>query len=123
MSVPSQSQTLLGDKKVSDLISEDTTIEADGSVVGTLYYVEDFVEFNTSDYSEQSGNYFPLHLEKTGATMTIKRDGVARPGKQDMAYDPDLVLRVVDKNTTFTIEVDGQEPVTINFAKATLNSD
>lgn len=101
------------------MIGTDVKVYADGSVTGTLKSVTDFEEFNPADESEQSGYFFPLHLTQTGAKMTLKTNGVAKPGKKDMNFDPDIIFRVADKNTTFTIEVDGKTIVTLNFKKAT----
>ena len=36
-----------------------------------------------------------------------------------MKFDPEILLRVANKDTTFTIEVDGNEVVTLNFKKTT----
>lgn len=118
MTIPAQGQTLLG-KSVSDLIGSDIKVYADGSVTGTLKNVTGFTEFNSTDVNEQSGHYFPLHLAQTGTKMTLKTNGVAKAGKENMPFDPDILFRVADKNTTFTIEVDGKEVVTLNFKKAT----
>lgn len=104
------------------MIGTDVKVYADGSVTGTLKYVTDFEEFNYTDIGEQSGHYFPVHLTKTGTTMTLKKNGVAKPGKQDMAFDADLLFRVDGKDTTHTIEVDGKEVITLNFKKATFAS-
>ena len=52
--------------------------------------------------------------------MTIKKNGVAAEGKENMTFDPEIVLRVT-KTDTFTIEVDGSPVVTFNFQKATFN--
>lgn len=93
---------------------------ADGSVIGTLKNVSGFTEFNSTDVNEQSGHYFPLHLTQTGTKMTLKTNGVVKVGKENMEFDPDILFRVADKNTTFTIEVDGNEVVTLNFKNATL---
>ena len=102
-------------KSVSDLIGTDVKVYADGTVTGTLKNVSGF----TSDVNEQSGHYFPLHLTQTGTKMTLKTNGVAKAGKENMAFDPDILFRVSDKNTTFTIDVDGKEVVTLNFKNAT----
>lgn len=118
LTIPAQGQTLLG-KLVSDLIGTDVQVYADGSVTGTLKNVSGFTEFNSADVSEQSGHYFPLYLTQTGTKMTLKTNGVAKFGKEDMDFDPDILFRVADKNTTFTIEVDGVQVVTLNFKKAT----
>ena len=106
-------------KSVSDLIGTDVKVYADGSVTGTLKNVSGFTEFNSADVNEQSGHYFPLRLTQAGTKMTLKTNGVAKPGKENMNFDPDILFRVTDKNTTFTIEVDGNEVVTFNFKKAT----
>lgn len=116
--VPAQSQALLG-KKVSDLISTDTKVYADGSVVGTLKYVDSYPQFS-SVAAEKKGNYFPLKLTKTGEKMTIKKNGAAALDKTEMDFDEDIVLRVDGQSTTFTIEVDSSPVVTLNFKKATL---
>ena len=104
-------------KSVSELIGTDIKVYADGSVTGTLKNVNGFTEFNSANVSEQSGHYFPLHLTQT--KMTLKTNGVVKTGKENMPFDPEILFRVSDKNTTFTIEVDGKEVVTLNFKKAT----
>lgn len=106
-------------KSVSDLIGTDVKVYADGSVTGTLKNVSGFTEFNSVDVNEQSGYYFPLNLTQTGTKMTLKTNGVAKAGKEDMTFDPEILFRVADKNTTFTIEVDGKEVVTLNFKNVT----
>lgn len=105
-------------KTVSELIGTDIKVYADGSVKGTLKNVSDFTEFNTADVKEQSGHYFPFHLTQAGTKMTLKTNGVAKAGKENMTFDPDIIFRVADKNTTFTVEVDGKEVVTLNFKNA-----
>ena len=92
---------------------------SDGSVVGTLKYVDSYPQFSNAE-DEQKGNFFPLKLAKTGKTMTIKKNGKAAPNKQDIVYDADIVLRVDDKSTTFEVEVDKSPVVTLNFTQATL---
>lgn len=118
MTVAEQTTTLLG-KQVSELISADTHVLADGSVVGTLNNVTGYTDFS-SKTSEQSGHYFPFRLTQTGTKMTIKKNGKAATDKTDMAFDPEILLRVESATTKFTIEVDGVEVVTLNFAQATL---
>lgn len=49
--------------------------------------------------------------------MTLKKNGVAAEGKENIAFDPDIILRVT-KGDTFTVEVDGSAVVTFNFKKA-----
>lgn len=119
LTIPSQGTQLLG-KSVGELMGTDVRVLSDGSVLGLLKHVTGFKAFNEGNPEEQSGNYFAAHLVKTGHTMTIKRDGVTRPGKENIPFDADLVLRVPSKSTYFDIEVDGQKVVTFNFAGANL---
>lgn len=118
LTVCAPADVLLG-KPVSDMIGEDVKVYEDGSVKGTLKHITDFTGFS-SKVAEQSGHYFPLKLAQVGEKMTIKTNGVAKADKTDMAFDPEILLRVADSNTTFTIEVDGKEVVTLNFRDAKL---
>lgn len=111
-----QSQTLLG-KRVSSLVGNDLKVLKDGTVTGTLKKVTGYTQFSSNE-EEQSGYYFPFKLTQTGTKMTIKKNGVAAEGKENMTFDPEIILRVV-KTDTFTIEVDGSPVVTFNFKKAT----
>ena len=106
-------------KSVSDLISDNVNVLASGTVTGTLKHVTGFTDFNNNNINEQSGYYFPLKLTQTGTKMTIKTNGEIRPDKTNMKFDPEILLRVANKDTTFTIEVDGNEVVTLNFKKTT----
>ena len=92
---------------------------SDGSVIGTLKYVDSYPKFSDAT-EEQKGNYFPIKLTKSGSKMTIKKNGVAAPNKQAIGFDPDIVLRVDGNSTTFEIEVDSEPVVTLNFRQATL---
>lgn len=118
LTIPGQTESLLG-KNVSELIGTDVQVYEDGSVVGTLKNVTDFTEFNKADPAEQSGHYFPFHLTQTGTKMTLKKNGVAKAGKQNMDFDADIIFRVDDANTTFTVEVDSTEVITLSFKGAT----
>ena len=113
-----QGQTLLG-KRVSSLVGSDLKVLKDGSVTGTIKNVTGYTQFSSKP-EEQSGYYFPFKLPQTGTKMTIKKNGVAAEGKENMAFDPDIILRVT-KTDTFTIEVDGSPVVTFNFQKATFS--
>lgn len=119
--VPAQDQSLgLGGKQAKDLVSADTAILADGSVTGTLYHVSDFEAFNPGNLVEQSGNYFPMHLDDEkygGKAITVKR-GDAGSGKT--ANELDWILRVPSKETTFTFSEGGKDFLTLNFTKANL---
>ena len=79
--------------QVANMVSADTRVTIDGSVVGVMPYVENFKGFS-SKQDEQQGNYFPLKLTKTGNKMTIKKNGVAEKGRTNMKFDPEIVLRV-----------------------------
>lgn len=111
------SQTLLG-KQVSDLVGDDLTVKADGSVTGTFHHVTGYTEFS-SEPDEQEGHYFPFHLTKTGTKMTFKKNG--SPTKQGITFDPDIIFRVT-KDDTFEVLVDDSSVVKFNFAGATFES-
>lgn len=103
------------------MIGSDVYVRADGSVVGTFLYVKNFEQFNANNPAEQEGHYFPFRLAKRSANgkMTLKTNGAAKPEKTDMTYDPEIIFRISDPNTTFTVELDGEDYVTLNFRKAT----
>ena len=111
------SQTLLG-KQVSELVGDDLTVKADGSVTGTFHHVTGYTEFS-SEPDEQEGYYFPFHLTKTGTKMTFKKNG--SPTKQGITFDPDIIFRVT-KDDTFEVLVDDSSVVKFNFAVATFDS-
>ena len=112
-----QSQTLLG-KRVSSLVGNDLKVLKDGTVTGTLKKVTGYTDFS-SNPEEQSGYYFPFKLTKTGKKMSLKKNGVAAEGKENMTFDPEIILRV-SKEDTWKIEVDESEVITFNFEKAVL---
>lgn len=111
------SQTLLG-KQVSELVGDDLTVKADGSVTGTFHHVTGYTEFS-SEPDEQEGYHFPFHLTKTGTKMTFKKNG--SPTKQGITFDPDIIFRVT-KDDTFEVLVDDSSVVKFNFAGATFES-
>ena len=110
VAVQNQETTLLN-KNVSDMISEDTTILADGTVSGTLKKVENFKDFS-SKKEEQSGYYFPFKLEGTGSKMTFKKNGIET--KKDIAFDKDVIFRTT-KTDVWEVLVDDQRVVKLNF--------
>ena len=110
-----QGQTLLG-KRVSSLVGPDLKVLKDGTVTGTIKKVTGYTQFSSKP-EEQSGYYFPFKLTKTGTQMTLKKNGVAAEGKENIAFDPEIIFRV-SKGDTFTVEVDGSPVVTFNFKKA-----
>ena len=99
---------------------ENVVVLENGHVVGTLKYLDDYVGFS-GDTDLQKGYFFPVHLEQTGTTMTLKKNGVVIPDRENIAFDPELVLRVTP-STTFGIEVDGTEVVEFSFLSATFAS-
>ena len=111
------SQTLLG-KQVSELVGDDLTVKADGSVTGTFHHVTGYTDFS-SEPDEQEGYYFPFHLTKTGTKRTFKKNG--SPTKQGITFDPDIIFRVT-KDDTFEVLVDDSSVVKFNFAGATFES-
>ena len=98
------------------MISEDTYVAEDGSVYGTLKTINDFTDFS-SNSDEQNGYYFPLTLTQSGTTMSLIKNGV--PSKEDIAFDPEILLKIADQNAVWTIEVDDAEVVKLNFKNAT----
>lgn len=110
------SQTLLG-KRVDEMVGDDLLVSESGSVVGTFKYVTDFTEFNVSNTLEQEGYYFPFKLTQTGTKMTIKKNGIAGEGKENMDFDPEIILRV-SKNDEFEILVDDVSVINFNFSNA-----
>lgn len=121
-SIPNQDHTMLG-KQVSEFVTPDTTVSNDGVVKGTLKHVTGFTAFNEGNPGEQEGNYFPFLLNTTGTKMTIKKNGTAAPDKTNMAFDPEILLRVGSKSDTFSVEVDGKPYISLDFSAATLLSE
>lgn len=113
------SQSLLG-KQVSEMVGEDLSVSEDGAVTGTFHHVTGFTDFSSKS-EEQEGYYFPFKLTQTGTTMTLKKNGVAGEGKEDMPFDPEIIFRVT-KSDTFSVEVDSVPVVTFTFAGATFES-
>lgn len=114
--MPAAETQLLG-MSVGKLMMSGGYVEEDGSVVATLRPIEGWKEFSSVE-ELQSGYYFPLVLGVSGEKMTLKKDGEVT--KQDAPFDNILVLRVESTETTHTIEVDGEEVITLNFTKSTL---
>lgn len=102
------------------MISDDTVVRADGSVVGTLHYVKDFTGFDSQHPELQEGHFFPFRLEKksTNNKMTFKKNGQVT--QKDRAYDKEIIVRVGSKSDTFAVELDGEEYISLNFKQATL---
>ena len=117
LTIPVQSQTLLG-KAVSALVSADTAVLADGTVVGTLRYVTDYAEYDPGNVNMQKGNFFPVKLTKNGETLKTNVSGTEK--EQAFPDDNTLVVRIPSEKTTVKISVDDSEIVTLNFKAAIL---
>lgn len=111
-------------KNYADMVSGDTKVLADGSVVGAIAYLSDYTGFSVSP-EKQKGYYFPLHLGSAyqGKTVKVKRTS-GTDGQEHKAQDTDWVLLLTDgAETAYQITVDGEEgpaELNISFAKATL---
>lgn len=114
-SVPEQGQTGFGvssEKKISDFISEDTKIDADGKVTGTLHYVEGFTEFSRT---QSKGYYFPVKLDDKYSSKEITCKGKSTKKATDLNW----LLFVVDKQSTFTFSTEQDGTIlTLSFENA-----
>lgn len=117
MSIPDQSVKFL-DKPISEMVSKDTYVGANGSVYGTLKYITGFDAFNSTNVTEQSGYYFPFNLAKSGTKMTFKKNGVVT--KRDIDYDPEILFRLTGPNTIWEVYLDDETTpaVKLNFRTA-----
>ncbi len=100
------------------MVGSNIAVFENGHVAGTLKYIDDYVGFSGLE-EEQKGYFFPLHLEQTGTTMTLKKNGAVVAGRENIAFDPELVFRIPTPETTFGIVVDGTEVVEFSFTSAT----
>lgn len=93
-------------------------IYEDGSVTGTLKYVEGFTEFS-GVADEQKGNYIAIDLGNAYKGKTIK---VKSSGKEGQKESQDLwwILRVANNDKTFTFSADNLPDLTLSFKGATL---
>lgn len=110
--VPAQSQTLkdAGDKQVSDFISADTKIGADGAVIGTLKKVD-----NLTSFGGKSGYFFPITLDAKYKDKEIKVTGVNGP---KTARDLEWLIEISGVDTTVTFEADSSVFLTLTFKDA-----
>ena len=114
VTIPSQDTELYG-KKVLDMIGTDVKVDENGNVTGTFHKVTGYTGFNSSNVTEQSGYFFPFSLEKTGTTMTFKKNGTAT--KENIPFEKDNVFRVT-KTAKFEVLVDDENVVTLTFNNA-----
>lgn len=116
LTIPAKSQAPLGGSvHVSDMITDDTKVLKDGTVIGTLKNVPSFPEFG----SPTSGHFFPATLGSKYDGHSIKCEGSITKTETDTSW----VLYVDETSRTFkfTDETDGStEIVTLKFNKAVL---
>lgn len=109
-------------KTVSELVSEDTKIDAMGNVTGTLHYIKDWTAFSPGNPELQNGNYMPLTLNEKyrDKEIIIKRNDTERK----RATDTEWVIRVESQSAkySFSTAEDG-EFLVLDFTKATLETD
>lgn len=124
-SVPEQTASVgLGDKKVSDFITDDTALvwenDTDASVEGTLKYVKEFKEFSSVP-DEQKGNYFPVKLadEYEGKEITVKKG----ENPEKTATETEWVLLIPNKETKVTFKEGDNVIMNLSFNDATLQRD
>ena len=91
------SQSLLG-KNVSEMVGDDLSVSKDGAVTGTFHHVTGYTDFSSKP-EEQEGYYFPFRLTQTGTQMTIEKNGGAREGKENMTFDPEIIIGHTKGNT------------------------
>lgn len=115
MTLYSGGQSVSG-KRASSLAGSDIKVLSDGSVTGTLKKVTGYTGFSEE---VNDGYFFPFKLTQPGTTMTLKLNGVAYEGKENIPFSESVVLFVSDRNDTWTIEVDGSPVITLNFKNVT----
>lgn len=113
MTLYSGGQSVSG-KRASSLTGSDIKVLSDGSVTGTLKKVTGYAGFS-EDEKYQTGYFLPLKLTQSGTTMTLKKNGVAFEGKEDIPFNASVVLFVSDRTDKWTIDVDDSDVITLNF--------
>ena len=95
-------------KKVSDL-QDDVVINTNRKIDGTLHYVTGYTEFNSSEPTEQEGNYLALDFadnlgETDPTTFTVELKGGKKGPVTLTEGDAFCIFRVTNPNTQ-SIEV------------------
>lgn len=96
-------------KKVSDL-QDDVVINTNWKIDGTLHYVTGYTEFNSSELTEQEGNYLALDFsdnwlgDTDPTTFTVELKGGKKGPVTLTDGDAFCVFRVTNPNTQ-SIEV------------------
>lgn len=97
------------EKRVSDL-QDDVVINTNRKIGGTLHYVTGYTEFNSSEPTEQEGNYLALDFsdnwlgETDPTTFTVELKGGTKGPVTLTESDTFCVFRVTNPNTQ-SIEV------------------
>lgn len=97
------------EKRVSDL-QDDVVINANRKIDGTLHYVTGYTGFNSSEPTEQEGNYLALDFSGNWlgdidpTTFTVELKGGTKGPKTLTDSDSFCVFRVTNPNTQ-SIEV------------------
>lgn len=91
-------------KKVSDL-QDDVVINTNRKIDGTLHYVTGYTEFNSSELTEQEGNYLALDFadnwlgDTDPTTFTVELKGGTKGPVTLTDGDAFCVFRVTNPNT------------------------
>lgn len=120
ISIPARSQSLLGSKTVGDMMTPDTRILADGTVIGTLKHVSGYAEFSSAP-AEQEGNFFQMSLgdRYKGKEITVTSLHKSKVKKE---FDTDWVLRIESNKSAFKFECGEEKIITLRFSEVTLES-
>ena len=116
LTIPASDQAPLGGTvRVSDMITENTKVLADGTVKGTLKSVSGFTEFG----SPTEGHFFPIKLGNKYEGHSIKCEGSITKTETDTSWV--LYVDGTSRTFKFTDETEGStEIVTLKFNKAVL---
>lgn len=106
-------------KTGSDLISEDTKIDSNGAVTGTLKYVSEWKEFS-KNADEQKGYFFPVVLDSKYEGKEITVVGTKTKKATDLEW---ALLLKNGKESTFTFSTDEDgEILKLTFKGVTLDN-
>ncbi len=110
------SETVIGEHTAEEFIQNCviTITEKIANVAATFNYAENFSEFS-SDETEQSGYYFPVHLGDgiTGENITVESYS---GNTKTIPFDADWILRVQNNESWFKFSIDNIETVTFEFS-------
>lgn len=103
-------------KIVNELVGPDAKINADGSVTGTLKYVEPWAENH-----DREGHFLPVRLDPQykEKQITVQRNG----GNATTAAEEDWILTVVDKDTEISFKDGDVEFLKLTFKNAVFEKE